>query len=86
MAYNQSPPLPVAWEKTRSTRTSLAWWIVAVICGATAGVVGYFIAPGGGDAAFTLGGVVVGFFAPYALIVAWNLPSASTRRDRPVSR
>jgi hypothetical protein len=79
MAFHESP-LAQSWRRTEGTRGSVAWWIAAVIAGATLGVAGYFVAPGGSSLFFAFAGVVIGFFAPYALAVAWGLLGASARQ------
>jgi hypothetical protein len=79
MAFHESP-LAQPWRRTEGTRGSLAWWIAAVITGATLAVAAYYIAPGGLSLFFAFAGVVIGFFAPYALALVWNLPSAWGRR------
>lgn len=61
-----------AWRDTEGTRGSLAWWIAAVTAGATLAVAAYYIAPGG-SSLFAVAGLVIGFFAPYALALAWGL-------------
>jgi hypothetical protein len=72
MAFHESA-LSRSWRDTERTRGSIAWWIAAVITGATLAVAGYYAAPGDSSLFFTFAGVVIGFFAPYALALAWNL-------------
>ena len=76
MAFHESA-LSRSWRGTERTRGSLAWWIAAVIMGATLAVAGYYIAPGGSSLFFAVAGVMIGFFAPYALALVWNLSRAS---------
>ncbi len=75
MAFHESA-LSRSWRDTEGTRGSLAWWIAAVITGAMLAVAGYYVAPGGASLFFAFAGVVVGFFAPYALALVWNLLGA----------
>ncbi len=73
MAYHEST-LSRSWRETQGTRGSLGWWIAAVITGATLAVAAYYVAPSDSSLLFAFAGVVVGFFAPYALVLVWNLP------------
>jgi hypothetical protein len=75
MAFHESA-LSRSWRDTEGTRGSLGWWIAAVITGAALAVAAYYIAPGDSSLFFAFAGVVIGFFAPYALALAWNLPRA----------
>jgi hypothetical protein len=84
MASSESA-LSRSWRETEETRHSIAWWIAAVIAGAMLGVAGYFVAPDRASAVFAGLGVIVGFFAPYALAVVWNLLSAYGRQGDPVT-
>jgi hypothetical protein len=70
-----------AWGDTEGTRGSVSWWIAGVITGATLAVAAYYVAPGDSSLLFAFAGVVCGFFAPYAVALAWNLPRASVRRQ-----
>ncbi len=79
MTFHESA-LSRSWRDTQGARGSLAWWIAAVIAGATLAVAAYYIAPGDTSLFFALAGVVIGFFAPYALALVWNLPRASVRQ------
>jgi cation transporter-like permease len=79
MAFHESA-LSRSWRDTEGTRGSLVWWIGAVITGATLAVAGYYVAPGGSLVLFAVAGVVIGFFAPYVLAVAWGLARASVRQ------
>jgi hypothetical protein len=72
MAFHESA-LSRSWRGTQGTRGSPSWWIAAVLLGATLAVAAYFAAPGGASLLFAFAGVVVGFFAPYALALAWGL-------------
>ena len=72
--------LPRAWRDTANVRKSTAWWIAAILSGATLAVAGYYIAPGGASLLFAIGGVVLGFFGPYLLALAWHVPGASVRQ------
>ncbi len=65
-----------SWRDAERTRGSRAWWIAAVITGAALAVAGYFIAPSGAAILFAFAGVVIGFFAPYALALVWQLLGA----------
>jgi hypothetical protein len=87
MAFRASA-LSRSWRNTHRTRGSLAWWIAAVIMGATLAVAACYIAPGDSSLFFAFAGVVIGFFAPYALALVWNLlgaygrqPETSLKRD-----
>jgi hypothetical protein len=75
MAFHESA-LNRSWRDNKGTRGSLAWWIAAVITGATVAVAAYYIAPGDSSLFFAFAGVVIGFFAPYALALVENLPRA----------
>jgi hypothetical protein len=75
MALHESA-LGRSWRDTEGTRGSLAWWVVAVITSAALAVAAYYVAPGGASLLFAFGGVVIGFFAPYALAVVWGLLGA----------
>ncbi|MDP9180663.1 MAG: hypothetical protein M3O21_02955 [Chloroflexota bacterium] len=46
-----------------------------MITGAALAVAGYYIAPGDSSLFFAFGGLVIGFFAPYALALVWRLLS-----------
>ncbi len=48
--------------------------------GATLAVAAYFAAPGGASLLFAFAGVVVGFFAPSALALAWRVLGAYGRQ------
>jgi hypothetical protein len=65
-----------SWRDTAGTRGSVAWWIAAVITGATLAVAAYYVAPGDSSVFLAFAGVVIGFFSPYALALFWNLPHA----------
>jgi hypothetical protein len=69
-----------AWGDTEGTRGSLAWWIAAVLSGATLAVAAYYIAPGNSSLFFAVAGVVIGFFAPYVLALVWGLLGAYGRQ------
>lgn len=69
-----------AWRDTNGVRRSVAWWLAAVACGATLAIAGYYIAPGDSSLLVAFAGVVTGFFAPYVVALAWNLPRASVRQ------
>ena len=75
MAFHESA-LSRSWRDTQGTRGSLAWWIAAVITGAMLAVAGYYAAPGDSSLFFAFAGVVIGFFAPYAVALVWNLLGA----------
>jgi hypothetical protein len=62
-----------AWRDTASVRTSFAWWLGAVLSGAAVAVVAYYLAPDNRSLPFASAGVLVGFFAPYTLALAWRL-------------
>jgi hypothetical protein len=79
MAFHESA-LSRSWRDTAATRGSLVWWIAAVLLGATLAVAAYFAAPDRARVVFAGFGVVTGFFAPYALALAWNLLGAYGRR------
>lgn len=71
--------LPRVWRDTANVRKSTAWWIAAVLSGATLAVAAYYVAPGA-SVLFAIGGLVLGFFAPYVLALAWHGPGASVRQ------
>ena len=85
MAFHESA-LSRSWRDTDTVRRSLAWWIAAVITGAALAVAAYYIAPGGWSLLFAFAGVVIGFFAPYALALFWNLLGAYGHQPDPVTR
>jgi hypothetical protein len=72
MAFHESA-LSRSWRDTEGTRGSLAWWIAAVIMGAALAVAAYYIAPSDLSLLFGFAGVIIGFFAPYALALVWRL-------------
>ena len=84
MAFNESA-LSRSWRETEETRHSIAWWVAAVITGATLGVAGYFVTPDRASVVFAGLGVIVGFFAPYGLAVAWKLLGTYGRQADPVT-
>lgn len=79
MAFHESA-LSRSWRDTDAVRRSLAWWLLAVAGGAALAVAAYYVAPGGASLIFAFGGVVVGFFAPYVLALAWNVLGAYGRQ------
>jgi hypothetical protein len=79
MAFSESA-LSRSWRDTQGTRGSLAWWIAAVIMGATLAVAAYYVAPGESSLLFAFAGVVIGFFAPYAFALAWRALGAYGRQ------
>ena len=80
MAFHESA-LSRSWRDTEGTRGSLAWWIAAVITGAALAVAAYYVAPGDSSLLFAFAGVVIGFFAPYALALVWSLLGTYGRQD-----
>jgi hypothetical protein len=79
MAFHESA-LSRSWRDTQGTRDSLAWWIAAVITGATLAVAAYYIAPGDSSLFFAFGGIIIGFFASYSIALVWNLLGAYWRQ------
>lgn len=75
MAFHESA-LSRSWRDTDAVRRSLAWWLLAVASGATFAVGAYYVAPGDSSLFFAIAGVVVGFFAPYVVTLAWNVLGA----------
>jgi hypothetical protein len=69
-----------SWRDTDTVRRSLVWWLLAVACGATLAVAAYYVAPGGSSPSFAFAGVVIGFFAPYAVALVRNLLGARGRQ------
>lgn len=76
----REPLLPIAWERSDGTRKSVAWWVAAVLSGASFGVAGYYAVPSDSSWLVAFGGVVIGFFAPYVLAVAWHMTPMSVDR------
>jgi ABC-type Co2+ transport system permease subunit len=69
-----------AWRDTDTVRRSLAWWLLAVASSATLAVVAYYISPDGSSLSFAFAGIVIGFFAPYAVALVRNLLGARGRQ------
>ena len=76
---NRGPLLPIAWDNTEGVRRSVAWWVAAVLSGAGLGLAAYYVVPSDQSWLWACAGVLAGFFAPYVLAIAWNLPRAAVR-------
>lgn len=73
------PLLPIAWDNTEGIRRSVAWWVAAVLSGASLGVGAYYAVPSDSSWLWAFAGVVAGFFAPYVLPVLLGMPLAALR-------
>jgi hypothetical protein len=77
---NREPLLPIAWERSEAVRKSVVLWAAAVACGAAFGVGAYYAISSDSSWMVALAGVLVGFFAPYVLMLIWFMTPMSADR------